>query len=366
MTQFERPVTLGAIAAFQRDLMLVKSKLGLLTNVPKPDRPFRGDGSMFQRGEIIEQKKTDDLGSDDDWRTRLENFLDDLQRIATRVPVFVEDRVQAAATAPSDTAPVFDRDTLNTLHSQLLGVLTDIRAKADARRDQLLQAWPDDPRLCTGSVLGPLSIRNKEVPLTQALAWLMTPRHDSPIHAALLAAMSTLILRCDVSVSDTTRWSVASEEHVRDDEDWGRIDIYIEGTVGPQLFQIAIEAKVNAPEGDRQLHRYQEMLAKRSQKLESEHRGKLHIVFLTPAGRVSKTLESATTITYADLLKQWIPVLRAHPDSHAAPFARLLMADMARDLADMHLGNHLSGRGTSLPKYVDDDPTNLSTRRRNA
>jgi hypothetical protein len=77
--------------------------------------------------------------------------------------------------------------------------------------------------------------------------------------------------------------------------------------------------------------------------------------FLTQTGKQSSTLESAVTITYAQLLDRWLPELKAHSEASAAPFARLLLADIARDLADMHLGDQLSPRWCGLPRYIDVD-----------
>lgn len=263
----------------------------------------------------------------------------------------------------SSVQAMFDVEVLHSLGKQLEKAKIEIFEAAKTERKRLTEEWFENPRLCNESLLGPLGMRSndlpKEVPLTNALAWLITPqRNGSAFHAEMLAATLKTILTSEpnIAMTDVMDWKVGAEHLVEtEDGDRGRIDIFANGNIGSRHYQIAIEAKVGALEGKNQLEKYKTYMLTRSAKIQEKCDDDTIVVFLTQSGRSSRSLKSAMSISYADLLKIWLPVLKTHSKDPSASFVRLLFADIARDLADMHIGDQLSGRHGDLPRYVGID-----------
>lgn len=270
---------------------------------------------------------------------------------------------QTSATMPSKSeskvSSAFDLDCLRDLSKQLVDVKEKIFSRAEEERDRLKNDWPENPRLCNESLLNPLGLRSndlpKEVPLTNALSWLICPKKNGhPMHADFLLELLKLVMPSEISISlkDVSDWQVSAEQLVEnEDGERGRIDIYAFGEIDSKKYKIAIEAKVGAIEGRNQLKNYEDMRT-HLDKINENHGGDTKVVFLTPSGRVSKSLRTAFSIDYADLLKIWLPVLKKHTNEPSAIFVRLLFADIARDLAGMHIGDQLSGKHGGLPMYV--------------
>lgn len=262
----------------------------------------------------------------------------------------------------SKLSSAFDLDCLRDLSKKLLDVKTEIFSRAEKEKERLKNDWSENPRLCNESLLNPLGLRSngfpKEVPLTNALAWLITPQSNgAPMHADFLSALLKLLLPTEgeISSKDVSRWRVSAEQLVEnDDGERGRIDIYAYGEIDSKKYKIAIEAKVGAVEGRNQLKNYEDMRT-HLDKINENYGGGTKVVFLTPSGRMSKSSQAAILIDYADLLKIWLPVLKKYTNEPSAVFVRLLFADIARDLADMHIGDQLSGRYGGLPRYVSQE-----------
>lgn len=244
-------------------------------------------------------------------------------------------------------------ESLRLVSKELSDVRRQIFEQAKRLRDVLVTDWPDNPRLCDGSIFGPLGLVGREVPLTTAIAWLLSPSQTSPgFHEEMLAATLRAIIAPDLrtDVRELSEWTVRAEEQVRSAGNArGRVDIYLCGYLGGRHHQVAIEAKINAAEGKGQLEKYEIALRERAETLRGEHGPTTIVVFLTPSGRAPRASNSAVYCSYATLLESWISTLKEHSNSASAPFARMLLADIAREHAAMHLGDQLSGRNGSLP-----------------
>ena len=158
----------------------------------------------------------------------------------------------------------FELAQLHLLGMKLKDLKDNIMKRAEDDRIRLKEKWPENPRLCNNSLFGPLGLRSnlilKEVPLTNALAWLITPHKGSQMHAEMLIALLELSLPSvnKISLADISDWKV-NAEHLTEisEDDRGRIDIYINGKIESNIYQIAIEAKVGAIEGKNQLDKYE-------------------------------------------------------------------------------------------------------------
>ncbi len=237
------------------------------------------------------------------------------------------DRVSSPFIDRSSEAQKLDLDELQVLSEKLFEVHQKIKDRAKMFRDRIRKDWAEDPRIYQGTVLRPFAITNKEVPLTQGISWLITPSSSDKMKGEFLAKLISFIIKKNISPDRVANWRVTPEQHVEaSDGRTGRIDIFIEGNLEEGDIRIAIEAKINANEGNGQLDRY---------------RGKADwIVFLTKDGRrPKKGKESDVCISYAVLLDLFYPILKTSVDSVNYPFARLLLADISRDLAHTHLGN---------------------------
>lgn len=345
--------------AFMRDMGKLRGMFGTNTTWVAPDKLI-GDAPYSELSVSREEPASED------WRARIARFASDLMRLRLLLPTDALERTQHAAQSASarQEYPAVTPEHLRELGRQLTSLRSTILSQATALRRQLDQEWPGNPRLCEASLFGPLALRNKEVPLTNALAWTITPRGGATsLRCALLAATIALVLQRSVSPENVAKWTVRAEEPVDVAGDYGRIDIFAEGHLDSKRHIIAIEAKINAPEGNKQLEKYQRALDARAEELSEKDSGTTAIVFLTRAGTVSRSSNGIIPISYAQLLQAWLPVLRAHEDDVAAPFVRLLLADIARDLADMHLGEQLSMNGSQLPKHLDAMPTPFAAER---
>ena len=296
-------------------------------------------------------------------KTHVREFSRGLDNISSVISGRTMKSVDATTRAASTRD--LQQSSLYALNDSFAKATESIVQRAQALLEYLRNEWKENPRICNESLLRPLALLNKEVPLTHAIAWLISPSAGKPeasthtsttlsLHKALLAALLEVVLGRSINAAIVSDWTVDAEKYHGDEGIHGRFDIFLTGNIDTTKYLIALEAKVNASEGKDQLNKYENELRRQVRELKKNEK-KEHedveccIVFLTRHGRASKTAKS---ISYADVLKKWIPVLKMHPFDPSAPFARLLMADIARDLANMHIGDQLSGRN-GLPMFVD-------------
>lgn len=240
-------------------------------------------------------------------------------------------------------------DSIERLSLQFQLAHKSISRQAHDNSIKLKQQWPGDPRFCTRSLFGPIGQRWKELPLTRALAWLLNPRQESKLHAHCLSTCLSLILGKKVDASEVADWNVRAEEPLqrKGSMDGGRIDIFAEGQLAGSNYAIAIEAKVNAVEGVEQVEKYASDLRSRATEFSKERQDQscgrsfeTVVCFLTPSGSASNSCANAHSISYKTLLEDALfCALKAHPMDIDFAFCQMLLADIARDLADTHLLN---------------------------
>lgn len=159
------------------------------------------------------------------------------------------------------------------------------RSQSLRRMQEYLASLPeDDPLRCPVSLFGALGLGRVEQAHTNALAWLLDPRQSHDLKTCLL---NTLLGRVAYSTppSNVNVHEMRSEYPLfLYDKRLGRIDVYgtgtwITGDRMPSSWLLAIEAKIDAREGDGQLERYDKWIEAR--------RGNRYAVkvFLTPEGR---------------------------------------------------------------------------------
>ena len=223
---------------------------------------------------------------------------------------------------------------LASLHAALEPIRKAACERVRILGHELQEEWPRSPLLTQGSILGPLNLRNREVPLTRALSWVLGGA--SPLNRQCLAA---LLERIGLTDTDLGTWRVKAECIPCAERRDGRIDIFAESRASGQV--VAIEAKVLARESLGQIEKYVETIERL--------RGcTLTIVFLTrdrkrPA--LGKSKAKVVPISYGDLLDDLMRALRRHDDDPNAEFVRLLLADIARDQCNVHYGDAVSARG---------------------
>jgi PD-(D/E)XK nuclease superfamily len=150
-------------------------------------------------------------------------------------------------------------DYVQSLATQLLSW----RASARAQMNRLVQGLPDhDPLTCPISLFGTLSLRRTETAHTSALAWLLDPSKPHGFGSALLEALLAHCLR-SLSHGPVVVSSVEKEYPIAVGDRTGRIDVFAigESTNNSGGWLLAIEAKVDAREGDGQLELYDSWIA---------------------------------------------------------------------------------------------------------
>lgn len=155
------------------------------------------------------------------------------------------------------------------------------RGRVQRDVQEALQQLPsDDPLRCPISLFGTMDYGRLETAHTNALAWLLDPGKPHGFDDALLRA----VLAWHPESLDCTRLRstmVSKEHHI---SGVGRLDILAEGEWDngetPVHWLLAIEAKIDASEGEGQLAKYDRRLTKRA-------RGRqLLRVFLTADARL--------------------------------------------------------------------------------
>jgi hypothetical protein len=147
----------------------------------------------------------------------------------------------------------------------MAGRLLDWRARTQQLMLTLLSAVPDDdPLKCPISLFGTLGLRRTETAHTSALAWLLDPDQPHGFGAALAGALLAYLLK---NTGRSYSIAMVEKEHrVVIGDDWGRIDVFATGewTDGAEQrlgWLLAVEAKIDASEGDGQLELYDRWLA---------------------------------------------------------------------------------------------------------
>jgi hypothetical protein len=146
------------------------------------------------------------------------------------------------------------------------------------------------------SLLAPMDRVRDEVTHTRLLAWLLGLTGETG-----QAARKAWLARFGVN-APLDHWHVRAEAPVPVLGKHGRIDVCIE-VPGRWLFYV--EAKIDAPESDRQLSRYHEHLTEAAKKAGIGHT----LVFLTIDGRRSEENVPHDPLSFTDLARDWLPLI---------------------------------------------------------
>ncbi len=155
------------------------------------------------------------------------------------------------------------------------------RSSVQGQVQEALEQIPaDDPLRCPISLFGTMDFGRLETAHTNALAWLLDPGKTHGFGDTLLRAV--LAWHPEGWDSDRLRNTKVSKEHPI--SSGGRLDILAEGNWNSGDTQVpwllAIEAKIDAWEGEGQLPKYDRWLAKYA------HGRQLLRIFLTADGRL--------------------------------------------------------------------------------
>jgi len=187
----------------------------------------------------------------------------------------------------------------------------------------------DDPLRCPISLFRTMDYGRLEIAHTRTLAWLLDPVREHGFGKTLLGAL--LRRRCGNDRAKTFQVQrVESELPVVGSGAKGRLDVLAEGTwqdEKPSGWVLAIEAKVDAWEGEAQLDKYEAWLRRRAAGRE------LFLIFLTKNGRSPETgTEEWESLSFLELVRIFRAVygeLRGAPGFH---FLKFYLAGVLQDV----------------------------------
>jgi hypothetical protein len=241
-------------------------------------------------------------------------------------------------------------------HLPLLAArLNEWRSHRLARIKEYLSKLPeDDPLRCPIGLFGTLGLGRVETAHTNALAWLLHPAHGHGLDTCLIQALLDHLAAPKSYAKVTVQTMEKEYPLVLSGKELGRIDVYGTGSwttsTGVQAnWLLAIEAKIDAGEGDKQLQRYDEWI--------NAHRGNREVfrVFLTPDGRPPEAdIPHWTRLSFHQLAcvfrKPYLQ-LRDRPGFH---FLRFYLTGVLRDICGWNIpaGNPESCDDPSIVAYL--------------
>lgn len=206
-----------------------------------------------------------------------------------------------------------DPASLRELDRDLSGCLMSLRREAEDLRKQLAERWPWNPIFHRASLLGALQGMQHEPILSRCLAALLDPGPvDSCGHRFRTHFLSSFLVKIGAFSSEEEvgglSWQVdpefpiASESSLTSD----RIDIVLRGKSDAQVRSpaiVAIEVKLRAPLGPRQLERYKQAIRNAFSGWDAA------FVFLTPSGK-SPDMGDWIALSYSSLAEALAEALR--------------------------------------------------------
>ena len=170
--------------------------------------------------------------------------------------------------------------------------LEEWRTHSFCRMKAQLENLPeDDPLRCPFGLFDTLGLARRETAHTAALAWLLDPRQSHGFGTALLRALLLHVSAASGQPELQVEHVAAEHRAVLGGKHQGRIDVFALGawTDGGEAISpwvLAIEAKIDADEGEDQLARYEQWI-------DAYHSNKeKYRVFLTPEGRCPEAEKS--------------------------------------------------------------------------
>jgi hypothetical protein len=259
-------------------------------------------------------------------------FLDDLDLVCPSMnggqllQAFLQDLDLAAASAcRDDRQQAITAAELASLESEFKKWRNLHLARLRKYLERLRRDDLDDPLLSPISLFGTIGFGRLEVAHTRALAWLLS----DAVHGFGFRLLNALIafLRPNEGIRRVRAETVKSEFVMGT----GRIDIFAEGSWDQDARDVswcmAIEAKIDADEGQEQLSQYDQWLNE-----QTVDRDVIR-VFLSPDGRSSRTSSAEWfPLSFANLagvFRKEILGLRDKPGYH---FLRYYLTGVLRDV----------------------------------
>jgi hypothetical protein len=245
-----------------------------------------------------------------------------------------------------DSLPRPTDSRLSDLAERLRGWRTRVQ---DEVQRALRRVPSDDPLRCPISLFGTMDYGRLETAHTNALAWLLDPSKPHGFGDTLLRA----VLAWHPEGQDSTRLGntrVSKEHYI---SGVGRLDILAEGDwnngdTPPVPWLLAIEAKIDAWEGEGQLPKYDKWLAKHAR------RRQLLRIFLTADGRLPEGGgDEWKALSFLELVQILRKPYASLTGSAGFEFLRLYMAAVLQDICrfpTMHAEN--SDDPYSLAAYL--------------
>lgn len=242
---------------------------------------------------------------------------------------------------------LFETEALNKVddYTNVLGQLERARQALRAKlRKQLKTLGEDHPINCAHGILGPVSLGRIAEPIhTRLIAWFLDPggTHGFGDRVARAFLRHT---NADFRTKNFKVKTVEAEALMGDLSDSrDRIDIKVSGRSDNKPWLLYIEAKLNSPEGDKQLARYEQRLPKDG----------VHLVYLSPYGTAPSTSRKRdwTTLSYAQLVQILWESTRLLRDKQGYPIMRFYLAGLLRDVLDVRLTARNGSADLGEPPY---------------
>lgn len=241
----------------------------------------------------------------------------------------------------SETSASNKSDDFTPILGQLKTAQHALRAKL---RKQLKALSQDHPINSAHGILGPVNLGRIAEPIhTRLIAWFLDPGGTHGFGDRVARAF----LRHTNAEIRTRNFKVESVEaealmgNHSDSRD--RIDIKATGRADNKQWSLYIEAKLNSPEGDKQLARYEKKLPREG----------VHLIYLSLYGTAPSTSRKRdwTTLSYAQLVQLLWESTKSLSDKQGYPIMRFYLAGLLRDVLDVPLAAGNGSAGLREPPY---------------
>jgi hypothetical protein len=314
---------LDAALIEQKDLLCVAAGTCLLKNWKQllsqeyaDTLPWWLDGALEAVHQQLLAEATATMSNSAEWRLSVGGAEVKTQMTSQPVSQFRRDlqQVYASLTCPEEDKLTF----LATRFDQW-------RARTREALDAALKTLPlDDPLCCPISLFRTMDYGRLETAHTRSLAWMLDPQKEHGFGATLLAALLRHLSQ-RAHVDQLSVRSVESERATYSSDDPGRLDVFAEGECqedGNRVrWVLAIEAKINAWEGEGQLDKYDRWLDAYAIQYQA---ARVFRVFLTPTGRPPEgggdEWESLSFLELVRAFRKAYGALRGKPGFHLLRF----------------------------------------------
>ncbi|MFZ5619608.1 MAG: PD-(D/E)XK nuclease family protein [Pseudomonadota bacterium] len=221
-------------------------------------------------------------------------------------------------------------DTIDDF-TEILGQMERARQALRAKlRERLKTLSEDHPMKSAHGILGPINLGRVAEPIhTRLIAWFIDPKGTHGFGDRVARALLRHT-KCNFRARNFKVENVEAEALMGDRLDSrDRIDIKVSGRSESKPWLLYIEAKLNSPEGDKQLARYEAKLPKDG----------VYLIYLSPYGTAPSTSKKRDwiTLSYAQLVQLLWESTKMLSDKQGYPIMRFYLAGILRDVLDVPL-----------------------------